>query len=59
MEKGNVLIRLTRAEVWTIYVILEDREEISDEILDFFFETHMVMNEDEKIEISLKKVLDS
>lgn len=49
------MIRLTRAKVWDIYASLEDREEISD----YFYEMWRNMDDDEKVEVSLKKVLDS
>lgn len=52
------MIRLTRDEVWDIYASLEDREEISDEILNFFFEIHKNMEFDGKVEI-FEIVLDS
>ena len=59
MEKENVLIRLTRDQVWSIICMTEDDYETTNEWADFFNNLYETMDDDEKVEISAKKVLDS
>lgn len=59
MEKENVLIRLTRDQVWYIICDIDGDDDLPKELSVLFYEAYQTMDKDEKIEVSLKKGLDS